>query len=343
MIVFTLALPANSADWNQYRENEARVKAIAANPEGIGDKELQFLMSHLYYPDSITAITKAQTPEARAALWQMALGGGNGSQTAAYALIKRMTNKLERLKLLDSKSPEVQALALRGMAGCALDRRAWEVVKSFLLSDSLELRRRAAYVTSNDSGDEVGAREKAEALVQALSGLESLPGADKRVWFPVASPHADLPCGAAEYAWARLTSALMSPRLAVSVAALRELTPGEDGMIRDCLIIARASRGDESAKLDLRRIVREQTASVVRFTALGAFALAGALDDLAVLEEVAQKDPALIKNWMPPTSVSPEDGIPRDYYPLRERAREVIRTIEQPAASPSSPKPPPTR
>ena len=322
MMVFTLALPANGADWSQYRENEARVKAIAANPEAIGDKELQFLMSHLYYPDSITAITKVQTPAAHAALWQMALGGGNGSQAAAYTLIKRMTNKTEAVKLLASKSQEVQAIALRSMVGSPLDRTSWALVKEVLVSDSLEVRRDAACVAGNDSGKQVSALEKAQVLIQAMTGLESLPGAKEQVGYE------DLICTQSEITHFEFAQALLSRRLDLNPEMLRLSTPREPGTMRDFLLIARARRGEDAVKEELRRIVRQAVSPLLRLQVILALTLAGTAEDVPVLEEVAQDDPAVVRNWLPHTYVSPADGIPKDYYPLRERAKQAIKAIQ---------------
>jgi hypothetical protein len=342
-VLCALALAASGADWSQYRQNEARVKAIAANPEAIGEKELAFLMSHLYYPESITAIIKAHTAAAHAALWKLALDGRDGSFNAAHVLVERMTNKLECLKLLASRSSEVQAVALRGMSGCGLDRGAWQGVKALLNSDSLELRKAAAHVTGNDVGQEVAAREKAEALVRALSELRSLPGAEKRAWFPLASPHEDLPCLAVEVAYAEITSALRNPRLAVSAWDLRQMTPSDDGTVRDCLLIVRAARGDGSVKPELRRIVLEHPSAVVRLQALAAFDSIGTWEDLPLMKLVAEEDAAMIPKWVPHIRRSAGDDIPRDYHPLRVLAGRIAANIQrtklEPTRSSDSPTP----
>jgi hypothetical protein len=79
-------------DFNQYRVDEARVKAIAANPKAIGTKEIEFLVTHLYFHESVQALSDAGTDEARAALWRIALGGGT-STPRVYLLLSSLTRR----------------------------------------------------------------------------------------------------------------------------------------------------------------------------------------------------------------------------------------------------------
>lgn len=297
--LFIIAWSAIGFDENRYREDEARVKAIASNPEAIGDNDLHFLMSHLYYPDSITAITKAQTPAANAALWRLALEGGGGSQTAAYALKKRMTNKLDNVKLLASKSPEVQTIALRGMLGTygtdsvELDRAVWGVLKDVLDSNNLEHRRLVTRVIAKSRGTEVTMEEKVKALAASMLTTLTVPDATNTFW-------------RVDWAW-RYSCPLGEDVLVAHVDAMRgimrgeggstgrellaTLTPPDRGVVRDAMMLSRFVPGDETLRSEVHRIATNCPSGPLRLTALGCLFQNVTEADRACLERVAATDP----------------------------------------------------
>jgi len=124
---------------------------------------------------------------------------------------------------------------------------------------------------------------------------------------------------------------------------LRQQTVETEGLVRDCVLLARGRRGDAQAKDQLRRLAQEHPPAAFRWRASEAFFKLGTPEDLPWLRAVAKRDSFYIEKWVPGLVASEDDEIPRDYYPLRERAREVIRTIERQAGSSCLPKAPPTR
>ena len=329
LAVFSLIQTAISENFDQWRADQKRVKEIAARPEFIGEKEIAFLAAHLYFPESIQALAKVETEAAHAALWKIALAGGNGSQTATYSLIKRMTNKADAVRLCASKSPYVKTIALRGMMGStgdghiSLDHRAWETVKGLSVSTNLEVRNAAINVVGNDTGSAVAKTEKLDILVEAVNGIESFSNANKTVGY------GDLGCLEIEITYHYFLQALMAKQFALSLSDLRAKTLSTSGTVRDCLFIARAYHGDESAKEELRRIARLHESSLIRSGALTVLRIVGTSGDVPVLKDVAEAEKVLVKNWIPHIHRSEADEIPRDHYPLRARALEAIKAIEK--------------
>jgi hypothetical protein len=167
-----------------------------------------------------------------------------------------------------------------------------------------------------------------------MSGIESLPNAGRRLGYDLFNS-ARVACPESDVTYSTFTYALSSKLLGVSLDVLRASTPHEPGIVRDCLLVARACRGDGTAKAEMRRLVREHPSPLVRKQALAAFENWGTTEDLSILEEVVRQDPAVQKKWMPHILRSEEDEIPRDYYPLREMAKLVINAIQKRESAPS--------
>lgn len=337
VMLCALSLRVVGADSNQYRADEARVKAIAANPEAIGEKELAFLMSHLYYPESITAIAKAKTPAAHAALWKLALDGRDGSFNSAYALVETMTNKLEALKLLASKSPEVQTIALRGIMGPAgidpvtLDGGGWVVVRQTLSSDSLELRRWAAKVTARDSGREVAVAEKAARIAESMATTLALKDAQKVVGAGGFAYSYVCPLGEDVLAEQAIALGWMK---GVTRKMLAGLPPAGPGLAFDGMVIARSIAGDLTMHGELHRVLTNPPSGRLRMAALDQ-----ALNwrtvteaDRACLEAVAAADPLQGtpgSDYAYSTGDKSLEGV-RDakIYPARILAKMSLRKLE---------------
>jgi hypothetical protein len=245
--------------------------------------------------------------------------------------------------LLQSTNRHIQAIAVRGLLRgyrdepIPLDRQAWEVVKGLLSAQNLDTRSAAATVTGRDSGNEVPAAEKAEALIAALSGIETLPEAQQPTAFGV---HTFLRGARYEFVCLSIITALGDVR-GLEAEFLRQQTEATTGVARDCVLLARGWRGDTLAKEDLRRMAREHPSAAFRWEAVGTFFKLGTTEDLPWLQDVAARDPFYMEKWLPGTFASPEDEIPRDYYSIRDRAQKVMEDIRRRAekTSPAGTKP----
>ncbi len=119
---------------------------------------------------------------------------------------------------------------------------------------------------------------------------------------------------------------------------LREITPIGAGLVRDCLLIARADRGDQSVRPEICRIVKHAEYPNIRMAGLQACLTIGNTTDLPVLEGVAKSAPFRIELTeqerhlvMLKRSEGVTDIDPDQIYPNRLHARELLRRIESQA------------
>jgi hypothetical protein len=303
-----------ASDSGQYRANEARVNAIAANPQAIGPKEIEFLSAHSYFHQAIKALSEASTPEARAALQTAAFAG---NQYAARLFVRGLTNKLEGLKLLDSKSPEVQLIALRGMLGptvsarVVLDRRAWEVVTNLLMSEKLEWRSQATWVVFQSDGPEVTAEEKAKALVASMSTTLQTPEAARKIAPVNEQYHEEWPSG--HYVLSKQAKCLGTLK-GVPLPYLRRASTEASGLVAEFLLVARGFAGDAEAKPELERLLQTSRPRV-RLSALEAYSSLAGKDDVPFLQSLLT-DPFCRTNYFE-----------QPYYPVRARAEYLIKRL----------------
>ena len=287
---------------------------------------------HKYRAQALEVLALTHAPEAREYLLSLALS--TTDETAALKYIYKSGAPSAARNLLQSTNHEIQTIAVRGLldahrdGAIPLDRRAWEVVKGLLSAESLEVRKAAAMVAGRDSGTEVPAVEKAQALVRALEGIETLPEAQKQTAYGV---HTFLRGARYEFACLIVVNALSELR-GLEEEFLRRQPADTEVLVRDCMLLALGRRGDEHAKEGLRRLVQQHPSAAFRWEALGAFFKLGTTEDLPWLQELAERDPFYIAKWLPGKIESRDGDIPRDYYSVRERAREVMKAIEKRAA-----------
>lgn len=230
--------------------------------------------------------------------------------------------------LLASDSREVRIIGIRAMSvgkDFQLSHAIWNDVQHLLASDSLRDRQLGAILVGRDTGGDVSPKQKVQGLLQSLAGLEDLAGADKLVGFRPPG----FQCREADIATLAFIDALKSMR-GVEMEFWRSNTPAQPGPVRDSLLMVRFFKGDATANEEVRRIVREHPSAPLRWKALAVYDQVGTTNDLPILEAVAREDAALVKNWTPHIGRRwPEDDIPRDHYPLREMATNVIATIQK--------------
>lgn len=330
-LVFTTTAASDSGP---YRTNEARVKAIAANPQAIGLKEIEFLSAHSYFHQAIKALSEASAPEARAALQAAAIGG---NQYAARLLVRGLTNKDEGLKLLDSKSPEVQAIALRGLLGShgigpvSLDREAWEIVKSVLHSEDLELRRIATRITALDSGAAVPVTERAKAIAASMTTTLSSPDARKDSRYGGEDWSYAFPLGEGVLAEQAVALGWMK---GVTKEMLEALTPPGLGLVREAMVIVRFNAGDQTVRGELHQVLTNSPSGCLRMVvleqALNFRTVTEA--DRECLERMAAADPLEGKPGSQYARLtgdkSLEDKREATIYPARILAGLVLRALD---------------
>jgi hypothetical protein len=338
---------AASFDFRQHEADQARIKAMTTNLPAVGDREIVFLMSRLYFRESIEILTKLDTEAAHTALWQIALAGGNGSQTAAYTLIRRMTNKVEGAKLLTSKSPEVQGIALRGLLGThgvspvTLDRAAWELVKPTLTCSNLDTRSAAASVTGRDSGNEVSAEEKAQVFVASMRTTLKSPEAQKPITF---WDYTWLyPCLLGEDVLAKQAIALGWMK-GVTKEMLAPLTPAEPGPVREAVVIARFIAHDPTVRAELHQLLTNSPSGRLRMAALEQALNPRTVTeaDRQCLEVVAASDPLEGKPGSDYARFTGDESLQgqrdRVIHPARILARRSLQALDtrktQPASEP---------
>jgi len=122
----------------------------------------------------------------------------------------------------------------------------------------------------------------------------------------------------------------------ISLADLKRVMPAEPGMARDCTVIARGWRGDDSVRREISAICRSAAHPNVRAAAVVAFSWIGTADDLRLLEEVAERDPYSVeltdyerRSMM--LDLLSDSVIPKMVYPNRQRAQHVISRIHSKA------------
>jgi len=134
---------------------------------------------HKYRKNALGVLSRTQCQEARDYLLSLALSASD--TYAAIVYLENSGDSAAARNLLNSTNREIQAIALGGLSGShgvhrfTLDRRAWDVVKGLLRSESLDVRSAAASVTGRDAGTEVPAVEKAQAVLGALGGSNGCP------------------------------------------------------------------------------------------------------------------------------------------------------------------------
>lgn len=256
------------------------------------------------------------------ALLEIALAPGVRKDQAIHAASlyrSKITNQVEAARLLTAGNDEIREIGLSAMVGCQLDSHLWEELKVVLGSGTVRQKGLVAAIAHHD--DRFSAQQKAATLISSFDELEAGRGAGTKIWYLWQTQST-----ACEIAYEQLTKCLMQMK-GLEIADLISLTPSESGVFRDCLIVARAYRVNESAREELRHLALENEFMLIRNLAIAALARGRAAQDRETLERIAKEDPAVVKNYTPHLARSDADLNPRTFYPLREQASEAIQRI----------------
>jgi hypothetical protein len=200
----------------------------------------------------------------------------------------------EAANLLNASSPVIKRSALKAMYGASYDRSIWQMLERELYSSNAGIRGFAALVAGADKG-EVPAAEKAKAIVTAMTNIESLPAAQTKFGLQ-GFEHMKFP--EYELAYENIIEALWKMG-GLEPETLRELTPPEPGNARDCVLVVRTIRDDDTARAETGRVALENRLFLIRLYAATALRRAGTPEAIDTLRKVAAQDPTSRTNWVP--------------------------------------------
>lgn len=271
----------------------------------------------------IDSLASSKTEAAMETLLQIALDPSvpeRHATNAAAAFSFPNRGSLQLTRLLDSPHTNAWEVALVWLIGARIDRSTWEQKLVPLLGrGSLRLKELIIVIAQEDSG-EVPPQEKAAALLKGMDGIESLPESNRRAGYDDWTG----PCYQLVYRYLANALAQMD---GLDLGALRELTPQRPSAARDCVLIARFSKGDLTVREELSQIALNHSHYLLKARAVQAFLVAGTRQDIPLLEKIAQADTTVVTNkYLPPVHWLEVSGH-RNYYPLREGARDAITNI----------------
>lgn len=309
---------------------------VADTPVSVpSNAKLQALIRQLDDGDryqACRALGELGTPGAQAALLEVALGKKGAAQHkwAARCYVRSLSNKRAARRLLEAPNPEVVAIGLLALAKdqAPIDGDLFADLKPLLRSNKGYVRQCCARLI-RASPLQVSGREVAREVIASLGSVSTVD-------------HADEPWSFANDLWAEYTVAGMTYRdliralacaKAITLQHLTELTPRTPGVVRDCVLIARAWRDDSSVRLELYRIARKVEHPNLRGAALYAFSWIGTVEDLPFLQTVAATDPYRVKlsedeKHVLQVYLPAGAAVPNYVYPNRSQAENVIRRIK---------------
>jgi len=337
--------------WPQQHRKRAKYKAqrekIQSELAAMGDdaidpilQQTQRYSNTLYLP----VLAEIGTDRAMEVLRQKAIDGS--SSNAARHYTRKLKDKTKAKELLDSKDINVQRVALHALRGTAIDSDFLALLNKYLLDPKFPLRRNAAKVMADDPNSTY-AVQKVSAIIKTIDSVAQLPRAWEKYQYDWTGCLADI-----QYRF--LTDALV--KMKGADAPLRDISDKVNGLTRDCVIVARANRGDVSVKPQVYKFIRDPNAMNLihmRKLAVGSFAHIGDNGDIEFLQDIAKNDSVEIVNLGGPMVelingqlMFPSDTVPdiqfysvdtkrwskarsRSMFPIRKKAKKTIQFIEE--------------
>ena len=303
-------------------------------------QQTQRYSNTLYLP----VLAEIGTARAMEVLRQKAI---DGSSNAARHYTRKLKDKTKAKSLLDSKDINVQNVGLNALRGTAIDSDFLALLNKYLSnSEHLNLRRSAARVMADDPNSTY-AVQKVSAIIKTIDSVAQLPRAWEKYQYNWTGCLADI-----QYRF--LTDALV--KMKGADAPLRDISDKVSGLTRDCVIVARANRGDVSVKPQVYKFIRDPNAMNLihmRQLAVGSFAHIGDNGDIEFLQDIAKNDSVEIVNLSGPMVelingqlMFPSDTVPdiqfysvdtkkwskarsRSMFPIRKKAKKTIQFIEE--------------
>jgi len=337
--------------WPQQHRKRAKYKAqrekIQAELATMGDDAVDPILrqkgrygNEFYIP----VLAEIGTPRAMEALRQKTI---QGNSLAARYYTRKLKDKTKAKGLLDSKDINVQRVALNALRGTAIDSDFLALLNKYLSnSEHLNLQRSAARVIADDPNSTF-AEQKVSALIKTIDSVAQLPRAWEKYQYDWTGCLADI-----QYRF--LTDALV--KMKGADAPLRDISDKVNGLTRDCVIVARANRGDVSVKPQVYKFIRDPNAMNLihmRQLAVGSFAHIGDNGDIEFLQDIAKDDSVEIVNLGGPMVelingqlMFPSDTVPdiqfysvdtkrwsrarsHSMFPIRKKAKKTIQFIEE--------------
>lgn len=303
-------------------------------------QQTQRYSNTLYLP----VLAEIGTPRAMEVLRQKAI---DGSSNAARNYTRKLKDKTKAKSLLDSTDINVQNVALNALRGTAIDSDFLALLNKYLSqSKYYNVRRSAARVMADDPNSTY-AEQKVSAIIKTIDSVAQLPRAWEKYQYDWIGSLADI-----QYQF--LTDALAKMKGADE--PLRDITDKVNGLTRDCVIVARAYRGDASVKPQVYRFLRDPNAVKLihmRRLAVGSFAHIGDNGDVKFLQDIAKNDSVEIVDIGGPMVelingqlMFPSDRVPdiqfysvdtkgwsrarsHSMFPIRSEAKKTIQFIEE--------------
>lgn len=313
--------------WQQKNERREELQEAIAKLASMGDAVIEPIMREFKRHDqtfafrhkAVQVFEAMKTPKARETLLRIALGETieqtkSLKEWAARAYITSLEDRAEARQLLVSPDTGVLNKVLLALRGEPVDRALLSRVAEIVEWNDLPLCWASAAVLAADpTWRYIG--EKCSLLVKAVTAVPRIPRADEIY------PHSHYTY--AETTYSHYIDALYKMRGAEP--HLRYLTPrtfSRSDRVRECLLIARARRGDVSVRDGLIQILQDPRAEMFRAWAALGLGRIGTELDLPLLRRVAESDPLERDRGI---SVPLPD---RQFFPVREAAKQTIQALE---------------
>ena len=315
--------PADAASERKLAEAVRRLQAggdsAVEEIMGQGHRGQGFLFWHRAMP----ILGAIGSDRARQALLGLALGSVKSMQPAllgraARSLVSSSAGAPEVRSLLASKEERVLSVALLALAGQSLGDRLTRRVCSLLRAESFGVRNAAAKALVEDPNSTLP-REKVHALADAIGRAGQLAEAKQR--YP---RH--------YYTYAEMEYHVYICSLARTEGAMpwmQQACRDASGVTRQALVAARGLAGDHSALADVRMLLQDAEAAMMRAWAAEALGRIGTRDDVPLLTRLAETDPLVREN--------PSGPPDRKRFLVREMARHALSQIQERLATESVP------
>ncbi|MBM4035509.1 MAG: hypothetical protein FJ291_27520 [Planctomycetes bacterium] len=266
---------------------------------------------------AVLALQAIASPKAQQALLDIALGKlpvdtqPSLKAWASQAYLAGLKDKAEARKLLASDVDGVLNNALLALKGQAVDAELLARIRELLKSEVLAIRLAAAAVLRDDPGEGLAAA-KVAAILDVIRNVPKRAEGDK-VWWP-----GNFTLAEGEYHG--YIQALAEMRGADT--PLNEITPKLSGPPRACAVLARAHRGDRTARAGILRLAVDPEAGRMREWAVRALARIGEAGDRKLLETIAATDPLSRERGGCMAPMNQER-----FFPVRDAAREALKAL----------------
>ena len=351
VLCLSLVLGAAGGAWAQSRPNEATARQEASGDHRAAPPVADFPASKPDAPaeatlrehgsDRYTAIRRMRdsgTPGARALLLEIGLGlrGPSHQEWAARCYLQLLSQRRGARALLDATDYDVVGMGMGHLAGESIDGELLGDLQRLLEFRSSFVRSVCASVIQQAPTNSFPA-ETVQAVVASLATLQTVEGAQELTSYATEPVKTRTRAGQLYDEYIRCLASTPT----IGLGTLQQETPKETGSARDCLIVARAIRGEWELLEEVIRILRYAPDPCIRSAGLRAFERHGTVADIAFLEELARTDPYRVRLTEGEgqrlvelaRAAGMADSATNEYFPVRWDANRVIRSIRSRSTS----------